>query len=75
MPPPIWPPSMRLSTSDADILEMKGGFLRVRPERIDCDLYRFLRGEPAAVRAYRGKYMSSYAWAALSVGRTNFYNG
>lgn len=59
----------------ADILEMKGGFLRVRPERIDCDLYRFLRGEPAAVRAYRGKYMSSYAWAALSEGRTNFYNG
>lgn len=59
----------------ADILEMKSGFLRVRPERIDCDLYRLLRGEPAAVRAYRGKYMSSYAWAALSEGRTNFYNG
>ncbi len=58
----------------ADILEMKSGFLRIRPERIDCDLYRFLRGEPAAVRAYRGRYMSSYAWAALSEGRASFFN-
>lgn len=56
-----------------DILEIKSGFLRIRPERIECDLYRFLRGEPAVVRAYRGKYMSSYAWAALSEGRTSFY--
>ncbi len=48
-----------------DILELKSGFLRVRPEKFSCDLYRFLEGDPAAVNAYRGRYMSNYAWATL----------
>ena len=49
-----------------DILEMKSGFLRIRPEKVSCDLYRFLERDPAAINAYRGKYMSNYAWAVLS---------
>ena len=48
-----------------DILEIKGGFLRIRPELIDCDLYRFLKGDPEAVNAYRGEYMRDYPWAVL----------
>ena len=48
-----------------DILELKSGFLRVRPERLDCDLYSFLKGDPAAVNAYRGRYMNNYSWAVL----------
>ena len=52
-----------------NILEMKSGFLRIRPELVSCDLYRFLEGDPAAVNAYRGKYMSSYSWAVLSEAR------
>ena len=36
------------------ILEIKGGFLRVKTEMLDCDLYRFLRNDPEAVNAYRG---------------------
>ena len=50
----------------SELMEMKSGFLRIRPEMIDCDLYRFLNRDPGAVNAYRGTYMSSYAWAALS---------
>jgi len=48
-----------------EILEMKGGFLRICPELLDCDLYRYLEGDPEAVRAYRGEYMRDYPWAVI----------
>lgn len=47
----------------SQILEMKNGLLKVIPETFDCDLYRFIQGDPAAVRAYKGKYMNGYSWA------------
>ena len=50
----------------ADILEIRSGTMRVRPELLSCDLYRFLSGEPDAVEAYGGEYMSGYAWAELT---------
>ena len=53
------------------ILEMKGGFLRVLPECFDCDLYRLIQGEPLAVRAYKGRYMSNYSWADHGEGRAS----
>lgn len=50
----------------SEIFEMKSGTMRVVPEKIDCDLYRLLNGDAAAVNAYRGEYMSSYPWAMLT---------
>ena len=52
----------------SEILEMKGGTMRIHPELLDCDLYRFLSGDRDAIRAYRGEYMSGYAWAELTEG-------
>lgn len=49
-----------------DILEMRGRTLRVRPERIDCDMYRFYTGDVDAIRAFRGEYMTGYAWADMN---------
>ena len=49
-----------------EILEMDRGSLRIRPETMDCDLYRFLRGDAKALNAYRGEYMSAYTWASLT---------
>ena len=49
-----------------EILETQGGSIRIVPSLIDCDFYRFLRGEPGAVRAFRGEYMSSYSWASIT---------
>ncbi len=49
-----------------DILEIKGGFLRVRTELVNCDLYRFLQNDPQAVNAYRGEYMEEYPWAVFN---------
>ena len=46
------------------ILEMKKGALRVRPEMISCDAWRFFSGDADAVNAYRGEYMSAYSWGA-----------
>ena len=49
-----------------DILELQSGSLRIRPELVDCDLYRFLSGDREAAAAYRGQYMNTYSWAVLT---------
>ena len=46
-----------------EILEIKSGLLRIRPELLDCDLYHFLENDPAAINAYRGEYLRAYEWA------------
>lgn len=46
-----------------ELLEVKSGLLRIRPQLLDCDLYRFMKNDPDAVNAYRGEYMRSYEWA------------
>lgn len=50
----------------SDIFEIKGGVMRIIPNRLDCDLYRFMNGEIDAVNAYRGEYMNSYLWANIT---------
>ena len=50
----------------ADIMEMDGGLLRIVPERISCDLYRFFEGDEETIRSYRGEYMSNYTWAMMT---------
>ena len=47
-----------------DLFELKNRSLRILPELIECDLYRFLEGDEEAVNAYYGEYMSQYAWAS-----------
>ena len=45
------------------IFEMNRGTMRIHPELLDCDLYRFLEGDIKAVNSYRGEYMSAYEWS------------
>lgn len=47
-----------------DLFELKNRYLRILPEMIDCDLYRFLEGDEETVKSYFGEYMSQYAWAS-----------
>ncbi len=42
--------------------------LAIVPELLDCDYYRFLQGDPAAVNAYRGDYLPQYSWAEFRNG-------
>ena len=46
-----------------EILMMNRGLLSIRPELIDCDMYRLTDGDPVAVNSYRGEYMTGYSWA------------
>ncbi len=54
------------SVGAEDILEMKQGALRICPEKLDCDMYRFLGGDVAAINTYRGEYMNAYSWASTT---------
>ena len=47
-----------------DLFELKNRSLRIRPELLDCDLYRFLAGDEETIGSYFGEYMSQYTWAA-----------
>ena len=61
--------SLRSTLEDhgiGEILEVKGGMIRICPETFDCDLYRFLGGDVETVNSYRGEYMSSYPWASMT---------
>ena len=49
-----------------NIIDIKGGQMRVVPENFDCDLYRFFDKDVNTINAYRGEYMSSYSWASLT---------
>ena len=49
-----------------EIMEMKRGILRVRPELFTCDAYLFFSGDIDAINSFRGEYMSSYSWASLT---------
>ena len=48
------------------IFELKNGSMRVIPDKFECDLYKFLKGDVDAINSYRGQYMSSYSWASLT---------
>ena len=51
-----------------DVFEMESGQMRVVPEKMDCDLYRFLNKDKAAMESFRGEYMNSYSWASTTEG-------
>lgn len=52
----------------AEIFEMSHAKMRICPEKIDCDAYRFLAGDSTAVNAFRGEYMNNYSWASDTEG-------
>lgn len=55
-----------------DLLIRKSGILAVQTEMIDCDYYRMIQGDPAALSAYQGEYMTQYSWAEITAGKLWF---
>jgi DNA-binding SARP family transcriptional activator len=49
-----------------EIFEMERGTLRICPDKFTCDAYQFFKGDPDAINAYRGEYMSAYSWASMT---------
>ena len=58
-----------------DVLIRERRQIAVRRSMIDCDYYRMLEGDLAAVNAYRGEYMPEYSWAEMTAGRLSFHYG
>ena len=52
-----------------DILVRSHNSLAVAPDRLDCDSYRFLDGDPWAINRYRHNYLPSYSWAEFRVAQ------
>lgn len=52
-----------------DILLKSYNSLAIVPERLDCDYYRFLAGDPKAVNSYRHDYLPAYSWAEFSISK------
>ena len=50
----------------SEVLEMQSGSIRVRPELINCDMYKYLEGDGEALNSYQGTYMAPYTWASFS---------
>ena len=48
-----------------EILEMNRSGLRIRPEKMDCDVYRFFSGDERTIKSFQGEYMSAYSWASI----------
>ena len=55
-----------------DILIRTKDRIGLHTEKIDCDYYRFLKGDIQAVNAFRGVYMSEYSWAEDTLGELLF---
>ncbi|MCD7991187.1 MAG: response regulator [Clostridia bacterium] len=61
--------SRTLSEAGArDILIKSRNSFAVDCEKLDCDLYGFLRQEPDAINTYMGEYMKQYTWAEMTLG-------
>lgn len=58
-----------------EALVSHGRQLAVRTDLLECDYYRMLSGDMAAVNAFRGQYMEQYSWAELTKGSLLFRSG
>ncbi|MDO5574641.1 MAG: response regulator [bacterium] len=50
-----------------DILFRSWNSLAIVPDRLDCDSYRFLEGDPIAVNSYRHDYLVDYEWSEFDM--------
>jgi hypothetical protein len=40
----------------------------IDPEKISCDYFSWLKGDPSAENEYRGEYMRQYGWSEFTNG-------
>ncbi|MBR1471588.1 MAG: response regulator [Lachnospiraceae bacterium] len=52
-----------------DVLIKGWNSLAVNCDRIDCDYFKLLEGNPLAMNDYCGEYMAQYSWAEMTVMR------
>lgn len=52
-----------------DILTRWRGQIGLNPDKVSCDYYDFLQGDPESVKRYWGEYMRQYEWAQYTNSR------
>lgn len=51
-----------------DIVEStRNGARRIVPEKVDCDLFDYLAGNPESVSLFKGSYMTNYSWGEYTL--------
>lgn len=53
----------------ADVIVRQRGSIGVRTDRLNCDLYLFMQGDPDARKSYHGEYMNQYSWGEYEKGK------
>ena len=56
-----------------DIFMQQRGKIGIVREKVDCDYYDWLDGQPHAVNLYHGEYMAQYGWSEFT--NTGIENG
>lgn len=51
----------------SQILIRHRGEIAIDTEQVDCDYYRFLKGDVSQINAFRGEYMTNYSWAEFTL--------
>ncbi|MCL2758790.1 MAG: response regulator [Treponema sp.] len=66
-----------LKKAGADSIVLKRyNSIAIIPEKITCDSYGFMKGDPVCVNNYAGEYMAQYSWAENSKWKfSNVLNG
>jgi len=49
-----------------DVVIKQNRHLQINKEAVDCDLYRALEGDMAALNSFHGEYMLEYSWAEFN---------
>jgi len=57
-----------------DIIIKKRGSISILPQKLVCDSYGFIKGDPGCVNAYSGEYMMQYSWAETTTGFLTGFN-
>ena len=55
----------------ADIVESVDGKRRIVTERVGCDLYEYLSGDPKYMQLYKGSYLLNYSWGEITAASLN----
>ncbi|MBE6569700.1 MAG: PAS domain S-box protein [Ruminococcaceae bacterium] len=55
----------------ADIVESVDGKRRIVTEKVRCDLYEYLSGDPKTVQQYNGSYLLNYSWGEITAASLN----
>ncbi len=61
--------SLKSTLSEAGvrgIIQKSMNYIAINPDIIDCDMYKYLKGDPEALKSYHGDYMAGYKWSERS---------